>query len=142
MTACYTQRPLTTPAPAPTTRIVATVTDSGTVAMSNAIGSGAVAVEGIVAAANGNAWDLLLVRVDHRDGRSILWNRERVSFPSYALADPTERTLDKRRSWLAAGVVVLGAFLAARAFSLIGGDEVPDDNPIPQEIIVPVGGRR
>src|SRR2546426_835806 len=49
--ACYTQRPLTVPVPAVGTQIVASVTDSGVVAMSNALGPGALEVEGVIAAA-------------------------------------------------------------------------------------------
>src|SRR5207248_867880 len=66
LAACYTQRPLTVPVPAVGTQIVASVTDSGVVAMSNALGPGAVEVEGVIAAADASAWELQLVRVDYR----------------------------------------------------------------------------
>src|SRR5437763_10126110 len=55
LAACYTQRPLTVPVPAVGTQIVASVTDSGVVAMSNALGPGAVEVEGVIAAADASA---------------------------------------------------------------------------------------
>jgi hypothetical protein len=140
--ACYTQRPLVTPAPPPATRIIAQVTDSGTVAMGNAIGAGAIEIEGVVASTNGNTWDLNLLRVDHRDGRSIPWNRELVSFPRFALTNPTEKRLDKTRSWIAAGIITASAFIAARLFNLIGADDTTGDDPVPQEILIPGGGRR
>jgi hypothetical protein len=120
LAACYTQRPLTTPVPLSATRIVAQVTDSGVIAMSNAIGAGAVEVEGVVAAADGNEWELQVVRVDYRGGRSVPWNGEQVRFPRYALTNATERTLNKRKSWLAAGVLTAGALLAARLFGAFG----------------------
>jgi|SRR5688500_13918706 len=140
---CYTQRPLQSTVPTPTTRIVATVSDSGTVAMSNAIGSGAVEVEGVVTAADANVWNLQLMRVDHRDGRSIPWNREVVSFPRNALASPMERRLDRTKSWVAAAGITVAALIVGRVFHALATDDDPSGgNPIPQESLIPVAGRR
>ena len=140
--ACYTQRPLVTMPPAPATHIVAQLTDSGTVAMSNAIGAGALEVEGVVSFASQQSWTLQMVRVDHRDGRSINWNREPVAFPSSVLTQPFVKVLDRKKSWLAAGGITIGAFVMARAFHLIGGDDDDeDDGEQPQQIVIPVGGR-
>ncbi|MBI4420198.1 MAG: hypothetical protein HY560_05175 [Gemmatimonadetes bacterium] len=141
VTACYTHRPVDGPAPEPATRIVAEVTDSGTVAMGNALGPGAVEVEGIVADANGEAWKLLMIRVNHRDGTSILWNREPVSFPRYALSKVMERRLDKTRSWIAAGVITASALLAGRLFGLVGSDEPTGSTIVPAESVIPGDGR-
>lgn len=129
--ACYTQGPVTTPLPAPGTRIVARITDSGVVTMSNALGPGPVEVEGVVAAADANVWDLRVVRVDYRGGTSSLWNRELVHFPRAALADPTERQLNKGKSWLMAGAVTAAALLAARLFGGFTGTETPNTPPPP-----------
>lgn len=131
LTACFTQRPLETAVPEPATRIVAEVTDMGTVEMGNAIGPGAVGVEGIVAATEGESWSLQLIRVNHRDGTSILWNRELVVFPRSALTNVAVKRLDKVRSWIAAGLVVAAAIAAGRAFGLVGGDEPTDIEPPP-----------
>jgi len=62
--ACFTQAPIETPVPAHDMRIVAQVTDTGVLAMSNALGPGAREVEGIVAGADATSWDLRLLRVD------------------------------------------------------------------------------
>ena len=129
--ACYSQRPLTMPVPAPGTRIVAQVTDSGVLAMTTALGSGPVAVEGVVAAADASSWDLRMVRVDYRGGASILWNRELVSFPRSTLANPTQKRLDKQRTWLAAGLITGTALLAARLFGAVGGGANPETQPPP-----------
>ena len=140
--ACYTQQPLTTMPPAPSTRIVAQLTDSGTVAMSNAIGPGAMAVEGVVTTADPQSWTLQMLRVDHRDGRSIDWNREAVAFPASVLSQPLVKVLDRKKSWLAAGGITIGAFILARTFNLVGGDDNDeDDGEEPQQIVIPVGGR-
>jgi hypothetical protein len=93
------------------------------VAMANTIGPGAIQVEGLVAAANANSWDLRLLRVDHRGGGSIVWNRELVSFPRYALTDPAERRLDRTKSWALAGAIAAGAAILAQLFGAVGGGE-------------------
>jgi hypothetical protein len=129
--ACYSQSPLTTPMPAPGTRIVAQVTDSGIVALSNALGPGAVEVEGEIAAAQDNSWDLRMVRVDYRGGTSVLWNRELVSFPRSMLMQPLERRFNTRKSWFAAGLITAGALLAARLAGVFGWGENPDKQPPP-----------
>jgi len=132
LAACYTQRPLTVPVPTVGTQIVASVTDSGVVAMSNALGPGAVEVEGVIAAADASAWELQLVRVDYRGGTSTLWKREVVTFPRSTLATPIEKRRDKRKSWLAAGLITASALLAARVFTgALGGGGGSDTPPTP-----------
>jgi len=113
---CYTQRPLTATIPSVGTDVVALLTDSGTVAMGNLLGPGVTEVEGVVAEADANSWRLLMTRVDQRGGISTLWNREPVTFPRYAITGVTVRRLDKKRSWIAAGVMTATALIAARAF--------------------------
>ena len=141
---CYKQVPLNTTHPAPTTRIVATLTDSGIVAMGNALGPGATEVEGVVSNATDSQWTLQLIRVEHRDGRSITWNREPVPFLRTLLANPMMVTVDRKRSWLAAGGIVIGAFLIAKSFNVIGGDEGSPPVDDPERAVVPriQGSRR
>jgi len=102
--------------PPPATRIIAEVTDTGTVVMGNAIGPGATEVEGIVAAADASTMKLYVLRVDQRGGISTLWNRELVTFPRNALTNVSEKRLDKKKSWVAAGTIAAVAIIAARAF--------------------------
>ena len=137
--ACYTQRPLETLVPAPATRVIARVTDSGAVAIGSTVGPGAVEVEGLVASADATEWRLNLLRVEYRGGTSTLWNREPVVFPRNALTDATERRVSKSRSWMAAGLIAAGAFLASRLFSEIGSDENKPIDPTPQNIRIPGG---
>jgi hypothetical protein len=132
LAACFTQTPLTSSTPTPETRIVAMVTDTGVLAMSNAIGSGATEVEGIVAGADATSWDLRMLRVEYRNGQSVTWNREVVRFPRSALSQASERRFSGRRSWLMAGLLTSTAFLAARFLGIIGGgDNTPPPPPPP-----------
>ena len=144
LAACYMERPLETPIPAPATRVLAQLTDSGTVAQANALGAGALAVEGVVTQADAQSWTLQMLRVNHRDGRTIEWNREPVTIPRSQLAQPMVKVLDRKRSWLAAGGIVIGAFVLAQAFDLLGSSDEEGDEPPPPASVVPVnpgGGR-
>jgi hypothetical protein len=138
---CYTRQPLSTLPPPPNTRIVATLTDQGTLAMGNNLGPGAMEVEGVVSAATDTAWTLQMLRVEHRDGRTVPWSRELVSFPRAAVTNPFVVVLDKRRSWLAAGGTIIGALILGRAFNVLGSDggERNGDGTPPVQSIGPRG---
>jgi hypothetical protein len=136
--ACYMEKPLETMPPPPSTHLIAQLTDSGTVALSNALGPGALGVEGVVASADAQSWTLQMMRVNHRDGRVIEWNREPVTFPRGMLNQPMAKVLDKKRSWLAAGGIVLGAFVLARSFDLFGSPEDEGEEPPPPASVVPI----
>jgi len=125
------QSPLAQPMPAPDTRIVAQVTDTGVLAMSNALGPGAREVEGIVAGADSASWDLRLLRVDYRGGSSVVWNGEPVRFPRSALSQAMERRFSKPRSWILAGAITASALLAARFMGVIGGGSGGDETGPP-----------
>ena len=131
LTACYTQQPLEAPVPTPATRIIARVTDSGSVLIAGPVGPGASEVEGVVATADDAVWNLNLVRVDYRGGTSVIWNRELVSFPRGALSNVSEKRVNKTRSWMAAGLLAAGAILASQLFSQFGGggDDPPEPPP-------------
>lgn len=140
MAACYTQVPLETATPAPATRVIARVTDSGAVLIGSRVGPGASEVEGVVASATPDLWTLNLLRVDYRGGTSTVWNREPVAFPRYALSHTTQKRVSKSRSWMAAGLFVAGAFAVTRIFGYGGSDE--EEPPIinPEQIRIPTGG--
>ena len=136
LTACYTQTPLSEFPPPPSTRMVAQVTDSGVVSMANAIGPAAVEVEGVVQGFANDTLRMQMLRVDHRGGSSVSWSREIVPFPRSALRTPTVNRLDKKKSWMAAAGILVGAFAASRAFTALGSDEPPDDGTNPQQILL------
>lgn len=140
ITGCYTQVPLETATPAPETRVIARVTDSGAVAIGSRVGPGASEVEGVVASATPDVWTLNLLRVDYRGGTSTIWNREPVVFPRYALSHTTQKRVSKSRSWMAAGLFVAGAYAVTRIFGVGGSDE--EEPPIiePPAIRIPTGG--
>lgn len=141
LSGCYSNKPLEVMPPAPRTHISAELSDTGTVVMGVALGSGVVGIEGVVESATADQWELHMLRTDLKDGRSILWNNELVTFPSRVVIDPRVRILDKRKSWLTAGGVVAGALIAARAFNLIGADDNKSNTPEPGASLIPGGGK-
>lgn len=140
MAGCYTQVPLETATPAPLTRVIARVTDSGAVAIGPSVGPGASEVEGVVASATPDLWTLNLLRVDYRGGTSTIWKREPVAFPRYALSHATQKRVSKSRSWMVAGLFVLGAYTVTRAFGYGGSDEEQPPIIEPEHIRIPNGG--
>jgi hypothetical protein len=133
LAACYVQRPLTAPVPEASSRIVVQITDTGRAELANQIGPGASEVEGVVVSANDSAWDLEVLRVGYRVGPSQQWNRERVTFPRYALTNASERSLSRKKSWIMALAITGTALLAAKAFGALGfggsgGGEPPPPN--------------
>ncbi|HUP90234.1 MAG TPA: hypothetical protein VM100_12825, partial [Longimicrobiales bacterium] len=141
LSACYNQKPLDTVPPPPAARIRAQLSDSGTVAMSNALGAGVIAFEAVVEQADPNVWQMRMVSASQKDGRVIDWNRELVSFPARVIVEPQVRILDKKKSWIAAVGLTVGAFLAARAFNVIGTDEATDDTTDPAQSVIGVRGK-
>jgi hypothetical protein len=139
--ACYNQAPLATFPPPPHTHIVAQLSDSGTVAMGSALGPGVIAVAGVVEKADEKTWLLHMVSADQKDGRTIDWNQELVSFPASIFIQPQIRVLDKKKSWLAAAAIMGGAFLAARGFNLIGSNGDKGDSTGPAASLIPGGGK-
>ena len=130
---CYSRESIGLTTPAPETRVIASVTDVGSDHMAGKIGVAAVEVEGIVESTTDSVWNLRLIRVEQRGGVSTLWNRELVSFPRWTLTNPTAKKLDKKRSWIFAGMIAATAFLAERliigAFSLDESGRGPPDVP-------------
>ena len=130
-TACYAQRPIGVSVPAPATQIIAQVTDTGSVAMANTIGPAATEIEGVVAEADAATWKLQLLRVDHLGGNSSRWKRETVTFPRYALTNVRETRLDKKRSWIAAGIVTGLVVALTVLFGAVISGSTGDGEPPP-----------
>jgi hypothetical protein len=134
ITACYTVQPITSPAPAAGSRIVAELTDAGTAMMAPWLGPGALEIEGLVESATEEEWRLALIRVDHRQRGVVSWNREEVVFPRSALSGVAVRTMNRKRSILAAVGITGGALLVARLVGLVTvGDGAPPGGGTPPQ---------
>jgi hypothetical protein len=90
-----------------------------------------VRVDGTVAWVRPDSVQLLLERVQQRNGLSIGWRGEAVTFARRDLGGLTERSLDRRRSWLAAGVVTA---IALGIGAMIRDGIVSDDGKSPPPV--------
>lgn len=117
LSACYQTIPLATNPPPVGTRVAARLTPQGSAEMAPWIGAGAAGVEGVVISTGPARWELSMLRVDQVAGTDVLWNREVVAFPASSFGTVTERRLNQQRSFLAAGVIGLGAILLGRVFA-------------------------
>jgi hypothetical protein len=132
-TACYVNRPLTTSLPSPGQRVFVRLTDQGSIDLARYIGPGMVAVDGTVESAADGEIALRVLRTEQRNGVDVSWAQEPVTVPRSAIASIEERSLDKRRSWMVAGllgglVVAVGILIGTGVLS--GG--AGEDDPGPQ----------
>jgi hypothetical protein len=116
LTGCYRTAELSTPVPAPGTRIVAELTPTGAERIEALIGADAVGLEARVAEVRPEAWELSVLRVDHRGSSSIPWNGERVVIPTDALRSVRERQLDTLRTSAFVGGLGVTLLILARNF--------------------------
>lgn len=132
--ACYVSQPLTTPAPAPNTHIVADLTDRGTADMDPVLGPRAERIDAVVASADTVTWNLKLLRVSRRNARFEPWNGEVVPFPASAFDTVVVRRLSRGRSLLTAAAIAGGTVLLAALFHVVGvGDSNGGGGPTPQQ---------
>jgi len=92
------------------------------------LGPRTVAVEGRIDSATDTAV-VLAVSGTRKDGAtaSTLWSGGQVTVPRTAIAGLQRRTLDKKRTFFAAGIAVVGAVLIKVIVSAVGSDSGGDD---------------
>ena len=124
---CHRTVPVTT-LPQPGARVTVTLTPLGSGELAAQLGPNVREAEGVVRTVRGDTVELALIRTALATGIDNLWQRQLVAFPRSAVAEVTERRLDRPRSWLAAGVIVGLAVLAAVRLS--GGGQIGEVGPI------------
>jgi hypothetical protein len=123
-TGCYRTIEMEATVPAPTTRIVANVSPVGAEEMAPLIGPDAVGIEAHVVRWDDTEAELALLRVDHRDARSIQWNQEIVVFPVTSLRNVRERVLDgPRTAGFVAGAAAVATVLALSFIRFVGSGD-------------------
>ena len=97
------------------------LTDEGSVRMAPMIGPRIAAIDGRMLETADSAYTLAVTAVVGQGGRSMAWSNERLSVPRNALASVRTRTLDRRKSWIIAGLGVVGAVALGDLFGLGNG---------------------
>jgi hypothetical protein len=125
MVGCYSYLPLTTPDPAPGTSVAATLTDAGALELGSYLGPDAFRVHGRYLRADDRGLVLSVTSVETKRGDWRPWGGETVTLPAAHIASLEVRQLAKGRTWLLAGVGVVGLAATTAAFALSGGGTSP-----------------
>jgi hypothetical protein len=126
--ACYRYTPTSNATPSLGDIVRLDLTTAGMGRMSSILGRDAVAVEGSIVAVDDTSYVMSVSGTRQREDQSRLsWAGERVVIPRSAVQSIERRSLDKKKTWLVAGLVVLGAIAAKVIVSgidaLAGGDD-------------------
>ncbi|MEA2723159.1 MAG: hypothetical protein QOH59_930 [Gemmatimonadales bacterium] len=126
LAACYTYRPLSTPAPEPGTRISAQLTGQGSHDLAGQIGPDVLHVEGEVVEADSSGLDLVVREIESNRGIRSDWQGEQVRLPLTAVAGIQERKLSPGGTGLMGGVLAAGLYAIYR---VLGGPGLFEGNP-------------
>lgn len=119
--ACYRQVP-TEGGPSTVNReLVFELSERGRIDLAAQLGADLQRVAGRVTAYEGDSYALAVTQTDSRSGIQTLWRGERAMIPGAYVVTVAERRLDKRRTWIAAGISVLGVAIVGKAFGVDGG---------------------
>ncbi len=113
---CYAYRPLETPTPAAGTRVVADLTNAGSLELASQIGPGVASVSGAVVAYDQEALLLALSSVMGRNDQETFWKGEQVRIPHTTVARLQQRRFALGKSFLFGGTVLGGLLGAIKAF--------------------------
>jgi hypothetical protein len=120
---CYVYPPVVT-TPSPGVELRLDLNDRGRAALGTLIGPSAVNVEGVLQSPPDTAYVLGVTYVTYLRGQTNKWSGEPVTVSKDFVANTTERTLSKSRTWLTAAAMVAGvaALIASRALTGGGSD--------------------
>ncbi len=122
---CYVYPPVVT-APSPGVELRLDLNDRGRAALGSLIGPSAVNVEGVLQSPPDTAYVLGVTSVTYLRGEANRWSGEPLTVSKDFVANTTQRTLSKSRTWLtAAGMAVAIAVLIASRGLVGGGSDVP-----------------
>ena len=145
LTACYQYVPAVTTQLPTGTRVSLGLTDPGRVALADAVGPGVQRIEGQLLNTTDTAVVLSVLAVQHVDlGVPVKWRGERVAIARNFVSDVREWRISKGRSFLLAGLIVVGA-IAASTIAITGFGSDPGGDRPPgepgQDAVVPVINR-
>jgi len=97
------------------------LSDEGSVRLAPMIGPRIEAIDGRIMEASDTALVVGVEAVVAQGGRSMNWNMERLTVQRAAVSSIRTRTLDRRKSWIVAGLGVVGAIALGEVFGLGNG---------------------
>ena len=118
---CYSMAPIEGATPAPGNDVRLQLSDQGSVQLAPLIGPRIGAIDGRAMESSDSALVVAVQAVVAQSGRSMAWSMERLSVPRSAVSHVSTRKLDTRKTWIAAGLTVLGALVVGSVFGLGNG---------------------
>jgi hypothetical protein len=115
---CYRLTPVEGGVPERGLEVRLSLSDEGSVRMSPLIGPRIAAIDGRVLETGDTAFVLAVSAVVGQGGRSMSWSNERLTVPRTAVPSVQTRTLDRKKTWIAAALGVVGAIALGEAFGL------------------------
>lgn len=123
---CYVYPPVVS-TPSPGVELRLDLNDRGRSALGPTIGSSAVNVEGVLKSPPDTAYVLGVTSVTYISGQANRWSGEPVTVSKNFVANTTQRTLSKSRTWLTIAIAAAGAVALAASVGLGGGgSSLPD----------------
>lgn len=116
--ACYRLTPIEGTTPEPGSDVRLSLSDEGSVRLAPLIGPRISAIDGRALESSDSAVVLAVQAVVAQGGRSMAWSQERLSVPRSAVTAYRTRMLDRKRTWIVAGLTVVGAIALGEAFGI------------------------
>lgn len=120
-TGCYRLHAVDAGASTAGKEVVLELSDRGSTELAPQLGAELRAVSGRVLTFRDHEYTVGVTQTRNRSGLETIWRNEAVSIRSEHVRSVSERRLDKRRSWLVAGLSVLGVVGLAEAFGVDSG---------------------
>jgi len=118
---CYRFTPIESSTPERGREVRLELSDEGSVRMAPLIGPRISAIDGRTLESSDTAIVLAVQAVVAQSGRSMTWSQERLTIPRSAVSSVRTRTLDRRKTWLVAGLGVISAFALGEVFGIGNG---------------------
>ena len=115
---CYRLTPIEGAVPAAGSDVRVGLTDAGSVQLAPQIGPRIAAIDGRALQSNDSAIVLAVAAVVNQSGRSMPWSQERLSVPRAAVSSLRTRALDRKKTWIVAGLSVVGVLALGDLFGL------------------------
>ena len=121
LASCYRFTPIEGESPERGLEVRLSLSDEGAVRMAPMIGPRISAIDGRIVEPGDTAIVLAVQAVVAQSGRSMSWSQERLTVPRSAVSSIRTRTLDRKRSWIVAGLSVVGAIALGEVFGIGNG---------------------
>ena len=118
VSSCYQYTPVEGGISAVGREVVLELSERGAIELAPRLGAQLKSVSGRVSDFSGDVYQVSVTQTTSRGGVETLWRGENAAVSRAYVTSVGDRQLDKRRSWIAAGLTALGVALAGQAFGV------------------------